>query len=528
MKSPTIPQGVSVLRSLLHDEESWQRQSNALFMSGLPTNDRPRTVEEFEVRQGQIRTALTELDSAFAGQIMPEAQRKSWNDYNEELVENDEIIKELRARSDRLKAITSGEGAGGAVERGATFHTTRESGPSNIYDVWAVRNWARSPEEESRLLRDNALRAIESKDTYFPHPDIKREVAQEHISLLLEKFRDADTEMGSQQMDFLTRRILTTGSPEYKRAFGKSLMGRPLTNEEQRALSTAGSGGGFAVPFTLDPTIIPTSNSSVNPYRNISRVESIATTTWQGVSSAGVSVAYKSEASQMTDDSPTLAQPDATPVRCDAFIPYSVEVGQDWGSLQGDIAVMIQDGKDDVEASKFTTGDGSDEPSGVLTGATTVVTGAGSATFAVADIYSVWQKLPPRFRARAQWVGNLNIYDLIRQFDTAGGASIFVQNLQLGFQNQVPTPGNLGAQLLGRPANECSAMSGTVATDGLILTVGDWRYFLIVDRIGMDIELVPHLFGTSQRPTGQRGIIAFWRNTSVVLSANAFRVLKVK
>jgi HK97 family phage major capsid protein len=525
VKSLTIPAGVTALRSLLHDEESWQRTSNALFLAGLPTNDRPRTIEEFEVRQAQIRTALTELDSAFAGQIMPEAQRKSWNDYNEELEENEDIIKELRARADRLKNINDG---GGSSERGATFHTTRDSGPTNIYDVWAIRNWARSPAEESSKLRDNVLRALEDKNTTFPHPEVSRERAQEHIAGLLEKFRDADVELGSDQADFLARRILSTGSPEYKRAFGKSLMGRPLTNEEQRALSTAGSGGGFAVPFTLDPTIIPTSNHSVNPYRNIARVESIATTTWQGVSSAGVSVSYKAQAAQMTDDSPTLAQPDATPVRCDAFIPYSVEIGQDWGSLQSDIAVMIQDGKDDVEAQKFTDGDGSDEPSGFLTGATTVVTGAGSATFAVADIYKVWENLPARFRARAQWVGNLSVYDLTRQFDTAGGANIFVQNLQLGFQNQVPTPGNLGAQLLGRPANECSAMASGIATGNLILAVGDWRYFLIVDRVGMDIELVPHLFGTSGRPTGQRGIVAFWRNTSVVLSPNAFRVLKVK
>jgi predicted phage gp36 major capsid-like protein len=58
------------------------------------------------------------------------------------------------------------------------------------------------------------------------------------------------------------------------------------------------------------------------------------------------------------------------------------------------------------------------------------------------------------------------------------------------------------------------------------LTLGDFNYFLIVDRIGLDIEIAPLLFGPSNRyPTGQRGLLAMWRNTSKVLSANAFRVL---
>ena len=55
---------------------------------------------------------------------------------------------------------------------------------------------------------------------------------------------------------------------------------------------------------------------------------------------------------------------------------------------------------------------------------------------------------------------------------------------------------------------------------------GDFRYFLIVDRIGMTVEIVPHLFGaTNQRPIGSRGLLAYWRNTSRVLSTAAFKTL---
>jgi predicted phage gp36 major capsid-like protein len=46
-------------------------------------------------------------------------------------------------------------------------------------------------------------------------------------------------------------------------------------------------------------------------------------------------------------------------------------------------------------------------------------------------------------------------------------------------------------------------------------------------RIGMNIEIVSHHMGSNQRPLGQRGIYAMWRNASTVLDANAFRVLSL-
>jgi predicted phage gp36 major capsid-like protein len=50
--------------------------------------------------------------------------------------------------------------------------------------------------------------------------------------------------------------------------------------------------------------------------------------------------------------------------------------------------------------------------------------------------------------------------------------------------------------------------------------------FKIIDRVGMTVELVPQLFGaTSGRPTGQRGLYAYWRNGSKVIDPVGFRAL---
>ena len=44
--------------------------------------------------------------------------------------------------------------------------------------------------------------------------------------------------------------------------------------------------------------------------------------------------------------------------------------------------------------------------------------------------------------------------------------------------------------------------------------------FLIADRIGLQIELISHLFGPANRfPTGQRGMYMYGRNTAAVISS---------
>ena len=61
-----------------------------------------------------------------------------------------------------------------------------------------------------------------------------------------------------------------------------------------------------------------------------------------------------------------------------------------------------------------------------------------------------------------------------------------------------------------------------------MLTIGDFSHFLIVDRVGLNVEVIPHLFHTANnRPSGQRSLYAYWRNTSDVLAWQAFRTLKV-
>jgi HK97 family phage major capsid protein len=121
-------------------------------------------------------------------------------------------------------------------------------------------------------------------------------------------------------------------------------------------------------------------------------------------------------------------------------------------------------------------------------------------------------RLPALAQARASFMGNLAILNKISLFESAAGARLF--------------PETADGRLLRRPLYENSAMTAVTTVGALFLLYGDLSRFVIVDRIGMQIELVPHLFDTTNnRPTGQRGLYMYFRNSSKLIDASATVVL---
>lgn len=474
------------------------------------------TIEELEARQTEITFRVAEIDQEFSGVRMADEAKQEWNTLNEEHEANIGLIAELRSRQERVRELKDE----GSTEEGTTFSVARSArsrpGGENLYDVASVRRQSAGPEDEVRALRDNVMRAIEKER--FPNPNVDNDAARAQVERLMEQF--ADSRDGEDLYRF-TRHILQTGSPQYRSAFGKLLKGVHLNPEESRAMSLTGSAGGYAIPYTLDPTVIYTGTGSVNPYRQpgMARQIQIIGNEWRGVSSDGIVASYGDELTETTDNSPTLAQPTANVEKAQAWIPFSIEVGEDWGSLQGELAKLLQKGKDKLEATKFTSGagHGSHEPEGILTGATGTVAG-GSATYAVANLYALEQALDPEFQPNASWLANRAHYNRIRQLDDYGGADLWMQ-LPQGLQHG----GNIQKGLLGYQSFESSAMSTSAANGQTVMVFGDFDYFAVVDRIGMSLELIPHVMGASGRPIGQRGVYAHWRNTSKVLTPNAFK-----
>jgi HK97 family phage major capsid protein len=367
-----------------------------------------------------------------------------------------------------------------------------------------------------------ALRTIER----YSHSGDLRSTAADTLDRLVQDPKDL--------MGLGARYIEAVGDPDYHSAFGK-LFDDPMTGhlrmtreetaaiekvsavEQLRGLVTGtGSAGGFALPIVIDPSIMLTSSGALNPIRQRARVITTNTTEWRGVSSAGVTASYDPEASEVSDDTPTLAQPTILTEMARAFVPFSIEVGQDWGSLQTELLTLIADARDVLDATKFYSGTGTDEPNGVITGLTTTqrVQTAGAGAFALGDVYSLKQAVPARFFPNASFAWHPNRIDTIYRF--VGGNS-----------TEPPVLPTRDGPLLGKPNDEWSAIPTASTTGTKIGLCGDFNAgYTIVDRIGMQAELVPHLFGASQRPTGQRGIFAFWRTGAKVVVPEALRYLE--
>lgn len=503
-----------------HSEDSQGQHSEPAPHAIPPSPERTSametmTIEERAARQSEIRARLAEIDEQHAGAELDAEARAEWDSLESEFDTHARAIEDSRRRQERIRAIAENSSATETVRPGRAAATpATRTRPENIFDLAELRQRARSVDELPALMRDNAMRAVEQ--ARFPGAD-DRARAQEQVERLL---NTVDDEQGT-----LARRILTTGSPVYERAFGKAitqLSDKGLTSEEQRALSLGvNTDGGYAVPFQLDPTVILTSDGSANPLRQIARVEQITGKEWQGITSAGVSVSRAPEAAEANDDSFTLDQPTVKATRVQAFVPFSIEIDQDWARMQAEITRVLADAKADEEAESFTTGSGTgDEPQGVLTGlpvGSQVLTAAAN-TYTSDDLYALADALGERFQDNARFLGHRSVYNATRQLgsDSDGG------DLWVRLRDGLPP------ELIGYPAHRSSAMpSYSTATGTKLLILGDFRHFLIVDRIGMSVELVPHLFGANRRPTGQRGVYAIWRNSSKVLVSNAFRYLQV-
>lgn len=467
--------------------------------------DKLRTVEELEEYQKEVRGRIVELNDQHAGLPFPDPARSEYAELKEENEEIDARVNELRAR---LRDVESLGKKSEHAERAATFASVPKEERKNedIYDLSSVRMDPGNPDVARNSFRDRAMRAVEVAT--FPEDVISREDAQHRVASLLER----DTDDGH-----IARRILNTGSPTYKRGFGKALSGKPLSGEEQRALSLAVGAGGYAVPFTLDPTILLSSNGVVNPFRQLARTIQITGDEWRGVSSAGVTASYVAEATEAADNAPVMTQPVISTERAQAFIPFSIEIGQDWAGLQNEMATLFADAKDTLEASKFAVGSGTNEPFGVVTGVTNTVNAGAAGAFTLANLYALFEALPPRYRPRAAFAGNLSILNKVRQFETTGGSASAVW--QDGLQAGVPN------RLMGKEVYEASSLSGVTTTGSKFLIYGDFSKFVIVDRVGMNVETISHLLGVNRRPTGERGLYAYWRNGSKVVDSNAFRSL---
>lgn len=342
------------------------------------------------------------------------------------------------------------------------------------------------------------------------------------LSLLERSYREPDGERFAKQ-------IAVTSSDAYRSAFAEVLSSdHPiLTDAEaralrdardvQRAMGLTDPSGGFMVPAPLDPALIVDDPGVTSPIRRLARSVTATSSTWRGVTSSAVSASFDAEASEVSDDSPTLDEILITIRAMRVFVPFSFEVAEDAPGFEGELIRLMREAKTDLEARVFWDGiAANNEPIGLLTAlvaaGSPIVDTATAATLASTDLGGLYNALGPRWRDRSTWMADAGIVQNIASYTNDSAIEL------------PPLP----TSLYGRPIALNTVMDGTVATGNYVVVLGDFGQYIVANRVGMTVSRVPFLFGATGYPTGQGGLFGWARLGAQVAVADAFRVLRVQ
>ena len=483
-----------------------------------------KTYREIVNRMNDVRDNLERMNTRAKDEgSLPADDEKKWGELTDEFDELAGQKRSLEREADMLRvkqtSVARG-GSGTSTERGTDMLDADPLGdPDSIAEHRFKNPWDTSevrlglnPAARAQEMRSRALSAIEKMSGAT---DARRQAATN----IIEQFDTNDAKIAQQ--------VLATSSPEYVRAFGKLARSQGqlgmLTAEERdavsRAMSLTDAAGGYLVPFQLDPTVILTSDGSMNDIRRIARTVVATGDVWNGVSAGAVAWSFDAEASEVSDDTPVLGQPSVTVRTARGFVPISLEAYMDENNVTAEVGRLLAQGKDDLEATVFATGTAaSNQPVGLITALSLVagskVASTSADTVAIDDLFKVHSALPARYRSRASWLATNAFYNTLRALDP----SVYA-NLADG----------LSANLLGRATYEAEAMDGVVnaGAENYMAVFGDFSNYVIADRIGTVVEFIPHLFGANQRPTFQRAWAAYYRVGADVINPAGLRVYNV-
>lgn len=335
--------------------------------------------------------------------------------------------------------------------------------------------------------------------------------------------------------------VLGTTSPAYRSAFSKLLLsgGHPdnLTVEERQAMAAVeplrramaagtNNAGGYLVPTDIEPSVTLSSDGTNNPIYNLARKVQTTATTYRVVQAPNAAWSWDGENTEVSDDTPTFANIDITLAVAQGFVPVSFAAQQ---SIQGALGIaqdVLMGGWNDLIGAALTTGSGGGtQPVGIITaldGTSSELSPVTGETFAVADVYKVYENLPARHRRNASWLAHVATIADMRQFATDDGHALLAR---MGDGDP--------DRLLGRPLienedmDDSSTINASATADNFILVLGDFRHYVIAEGWGSMVRIIPDVMGSNGRPIGASGVYMSTRLGADSVLDGAFRVLNV-
>lgn len=399
-------------------------------------------------------------------------------------------------------------------------------------------------ESEARLERLEALEAardaapkgpnfIRKSDAPRTADDLRSMNRSQLTDVIKRSFDEADVD-GTDALRTVRRHskdhewlenIAARSTALYTEAFGKVMTGREmfLTDEERAAVAVGTSTqGGLLVPTHLDPTLIITNDGTSNAIRGIARVVTLTReNTWNGVTTDGSDFSWDAELTEVSDDSPDFAGVSIATHVGAGFIQASYQAFEDIANLASDVAVLLNDGRDRLEAAAHATGSGVGQPTGIFTAldanTNVEVVSTTAATIGLVDLQAIKRGVPQRWRNKGRFLMNPIFADACKALEPTNNPDVSTGNPD---------------RLLNRPLVETddapSAVSTTVRDNEVVY--GDFSNYVIVDKPGSStLDFIPNLFSTTtNRPDGRRGWYMRFRSGADSVNDLAFRLLQDK
>ena len=461
-----------------------------------------KNIDVLRGRHEEIEAELRSIHSEAGDRSLDEQETARWDELETELRQVQQDISDTEAEMARAERVAESRAKWGSLQVAPTR-------VDPFADVDVVNRMA----DDDPALIDRALTAVE-KTEYRRMSYAVSDEARENATRMIEK------------VPGVARMAMATGSPEYMSAFRSWLkgLGAPVyTAEEAQAvrasMSLTSANGGYALPFLLDPTLIHTGAATKNPIRQIARVESGTQDVWHGVTVSNVTTAWTGEGSAFTDGSPTTGGVSVDAAKLTAYVTGSFEIFQD-SNLLAQLPGLIGESIDYAESAAFISGSGSGAPKGVITavsgtaGSLVTVTTRGSFTSSsIVDTLALVNALAVRYEDSATWVLNKATYRTIEQQMVGTGAVKAIEMTN-------------GKELFDLPVYRSSTMVSATTSGNIIAVLGDFKQYIVYDRLGVNVEFIQNVVDGDGLPVGKRGLVAYKRVGGDISDVAAFRLLK--
>lgn len=168
------------------------------------------------------------------------------------------------------------------------------------------------------------------------------------------------------------------------------------------------------------------------------------------------------------------------------------------------------------EEEAFLTGDGSSKPTGIFSangGADIGITAASATAITADELIDLYHSLKNPYRKKAVWLTNDTTIKAIRKLKDSNGQYLWQPGLRDGEPDTI-----LGVKV------RSSAYAPEIAAGAKVLAFGDFSYYWIGDRAGINFKRLNELYAAN----GQVGFLASKRVDGRLILPSAIKVLQMK